>query len=65
MNVLRSRWTPDRSEMVVAESAMVVAKVEENPAGSQFARPLAILVDEHNRLHSGLTPHYIAEARGL
>lgn len=39
--------------------------VEENPAGSQFARPLAILVDAQNRLHSGLTPHYIAEARGL
>ena len=39
--------------------------VEETPAISAFARPLAILVDDQDRLHSGLTPFHIAEARGM
>ncbi len=55
-------------EVIVAElqaRGHRVQVVEETPAISQFARPLAITVDEHNRLHSGLTPFYIAEARGI
>ena len=38
--------------------------VEESPVGSAFSRPLAITIDEQDRLHSGLSPFHITEARG-
>jgi gamma-glutamyltranspeptidase/glutathione hydrolase len=42
-----------------------VEVVEESPAASSFARPLTIAIDADGRLHSGLAPFHIAEARGL
>ena len=42
-----------------------VRVVEDSTAESMFSRPLGILIDDQGRLHSGLTPAHMAEARAL
>ena len=43
-----------------------VRVVEDSTAQAMFSRPLGIMIDPADgRLHSGLTPHHMAEARGI
>jgi gamma-glutamyltranspeptidase / glutathione hydrolase len=48
------------------ERGHIVTVVEDSTAQAMFARPLGILIDpEDGRLHSGLSPAHMAEARGM
>jgi gamma-glutamyltranspeptidase/glutathione hydrolase len=48
------------------ERGHTVTVVEDSPAQAMFSRPLGILIDpETGRLHSGLSPAHMAEARGI
>jgi len=42
-----------------------VRVVQDTPVEANFSRPVAILLGEDGRLHSGLAPAHMAEARGL